>query len=75
MLKNKKFTGKIQQQYIRVKSKPLISEVDMNFDSQQNKINQFNNKETKYFILTISKLCEIYNFFSNLKEPKHQNTR
>lgn len=28
MLKNKKFHGKIQEQYVRVKSKPLIAEVD-----------------------------------------------
>lgn len=27
MLKNKKFLGKIQEQYIRTKSKPLITEV------------------------------------------------
>jgi hypothetical protein len=47
MLKNKKFIGKIQQQYIRVKSKPLISEVDKSIDLQQNKLNESTNKETK----------------------------
>ena len=30
MLKNKKFLGKIQEQMIRVKSKPLIAEVNTN---------------------------------------------
>ena len=30
MLKNKKFIGKIQQQYIRIKSKPLIAELNEN---------------------------------------------
>jgi len=32
MLKNKKFMGKISEQHIRVKSKPLIAEVN---DSKQ----------------------------------------
>ena len=30
MLKNKKFLGKVQEQYIRTKSKPLITEVSEN---------------------------------------------
>ena len=49
MLKNKKFIGKIQQQYIRVKSKPLISEMDKSLDSQSGKMNEITNKEPKYY--------------------------
>lgn len=48
MLKNKKFLGKIQQQFVRVKSKPLISEVDKSFEST--KTSELSCKETKHAI-------------------------
>jgi hypothetical protein len=40
MLKNKKFMGKIQEQFIRVKSKPLIAEV-----GDSSKTNNINTKK------------------------------
>ena len=51
MLKNKKFLGKIQEQHIRTKSKPLISEV--NSTPQQNQIeNQpLNSKEVNKLVI------------------------
>jgi hypothetical protein len=46
MLKNKKFHGKIQEQYVRVKSKPLIAEVDSD-NKKSNTAQDSTNKENQ----------------------------
>lgn len=50
MLKNKKFLGKIQEQYIRIKSKPIISEVETpaNTDLNVKQSNNVNKADTKF---------------------------
>lgn len=49
MLKNRKFMGKIQEQYIRTKSKPLIAEVgESSSENQPNlKVDEKVEKETQ----------------------------
>jgi hypothetical protein len=44
MLKNKKFLGKIQKQFIRVKSKPLIAEMGPAGESTYNTESNGNTK-------------------------------
>lgn len=53
MLKNRKFMGKIQEQYIRTKSKPLIAEVgESSTENQPNlKVDEKVEKETQKFVL------------------------
>lgn len=53
MLKNRKFMGKIQEQYIRTKSKPLIAEVGENpTEIQPNlKVDEKVEKETQKFVI------------------------
>ena len=64
MLKNKKFLGKIQKQYIRSKSKPLIAEVapnDTSKNTQENKTTKPAIEEKKY--VYTSSLYTFFKFF------------
>lgn len=49
MLRNRKFMGKLQEQFIRTKSKPLITEVDAESSHkiQANSENEHNNQKIK----------------------------
>lgn len=74
MLKNKKFMGKISEQFIRVKSKPLIAEVNSSENQkgqeQMNKIEELKHITPKYRIVREPAEGEVEFLVAEIELPK-----